>query len=553
MPDLPPRRGFDAKNRLPWLLAAAAIIFALVVLVRSELGPEREGESASATASKTPRTSALPKRPTPASQPAAQRNQTPQTNPHVTASSQQPAPVATPTPTPASYSLAGLVTDADGKPLPKASVRVIYRTGQSQQSGSAVSDAAGLFTVAGLGSADVDSVIVEAVGYTRGVVDKLKLPLPERLEIALSPLAGLDIAIEQAVGEGNARKPFEGEADFVLLQERTATTSPASLGIAQPAFARPTFVPAAQQHVKIKDGSLRLEELESGTYKASIRTKDASAESPPFVIEGAHRTQTTVTLGLKFTIAGSVVAEGDNHPIARATVRMGNTDIRTGSELQAMSDDRGRFVIGGVVPSRYNLTIGAAGFTTKTVEALEVTAAGPPAETTYTLSEQKPAIKVTVLDGDGKPVPQARLVLMMTRPVSKTVFSKTDDAGTRVFDNISAGMYSIAVTASQDRTRQKSVDVSLEDGQTTDVVVMFPKTTRVQGHARKEGNPYHGLLAFNLRGSIGMQTMVRADETGGYVVELEPGEYTVGSPEQPNAQIVIVHPVQTGNIDVEVK
>ena len=540
------------QNRLPWIVAAVAIGFALVVLIRSELTPDRD---AVVTAPPT----ATPSIQTPNTPPIAPNIQT-----HVAASSQQTAPTppptraATPTPTPATYYLDGLVTDGDGKPVPGASVRGSYTQGSSQRTASAVADAKGEFRLADLQSPELDAVIVESVGYGRSVVEKLKLPLPDRLEIAVTALAGLNIAVLQVADNSDTGKPFQGEADFVLLQERQSAPSSATLGLSEASLAHPTFVPMAQQHVTVpSDGTLKLEELEPGTYKAALRAKDMYAEGSSFAIQGAHRTQTTITLGLKYAVPGTVMAEVDLHPIAQARVRLvaASTHALTGPnvEIQSQSDEQGRFVLPNVPPGDYLLTIGANGFTSKSVELLDLATTGAPVDTTYTLSQQQPAIRVTVLDGEGKPVQQARLVLMMTRPSSKTIFSQTDAAGVKLFDNVAPGTYSIAVTAAEDRTRQKSLELTLEDGQTTDIELVFPKTVHVQGHARKDGKPYRGLIAFTLRGSIGLQTMAKSDETGGYTVELEPGEYMAGSPEQSNAQIVNVRTVQAGNIDLEVK
>jgi hypothetical protein len=535
-------------------MAAAAIIFALVVLVRSELTPDRDGSSAGASEQSTPRTSVLPRFVTP----------TPRPTPHPTpAAESSPAPAITPTetpapatPTPPTYSLLGLVTDTDGKPVPKATVRATYQVAGSQQSVNAASDDKGQFTLAGIRTEELDVVIVEALGYARNVVEKLRLPLPDRIEIALTPLAGLDIIVQQVDHNiPGPRANYEGDADFTLLQERSAADTSPTLGISEAMLGQPRFVPVAQKHVRIQEGSLRVEELEPGTYKAAIITpKHQAAESLPFQILGAHRTQTTITLGLSYPVSGNVVADGDAHPVAQAQVLLRpSTDVAAPFELAALSDAQGRFTIPAVPPNRYLLFAGAPGFTTKTLEAFDVTQEGPPRETSITLTQQKPQIRVTVVDSDGKPLAKTRLVLMMTSPVTRTNFSSTDDAGTKTFENVSPGTYTLAATAPVDRTRQKTTQLTLTDGETTDILLAFPRTTHVQGHARKDGKAYHGLLAFTLRGSINLQTMTKSDETGGYMVELEPGEYTVGTPEQPNAQVVIIRPNQPGNTDVEVK
>ncbi|MGI8907772.1 MAG: carboxypeptidase regulatory-like domain-containing protein [Candidatus Sumerlaeaceae bacterium] len=551
MPDVQPGNPLDPKHRLPWIVAAGAIVFALVVLIRSELSPENPAVVPATVATEVSSTPLV----RPIQQPVRGTISTaPATG------SPTPAPVTptpSPSPSPVTYSLSGTITDSNGKPLPNATVRTTYRIGGSQISVDATSDASGTFTLSGIRSPDLDVVVVEAVGYGRSVVERLELPLPDRLEIALSALAGLEVLVQQATDNAQAVEPYAGEADFLLLHQRTASATTSTLGLSEAAVQGAMFMPVAQQHVTIDKGSLRVEELEPGTYKAAVRSKTSYAESMPFTIEGARRTQTTITLGLKYTFGGNVASEAEHRPLPQAGVHLALASDHSLASTQpphnGSTDVTGRFSLEGVVPGAYRLTLGAAGFTTRTIEGVGVSAAGPPPETTYTLSQQQPYIHVAVMDDDGRPVPQARLVLMMTSPVNKTMFSKTDDAGVKLFDEISPGTYTVAVTAPGERARQKSVDLRIEDGQTTDVQIKFPKTTHVQGHARKDGKPYRGLLVFTLRGSIGLQTIVKTDDTGGYVADLEPGEYMAGSPNQSNPQIVVIGQVQPGNVDVEVK
>lgn len=547
----------DSKNRVPWIVASLAIVFAVMVLIRAEMAPappsSPEPSPVPTTGQAPPATVTL----TPAVRPSPAPTAPPAT-PEL-AELPLPAPLAsptaapTPTPTPAVYSLPGMVLDVDNKPVANASIRATYQQGGSQKTVTATSDAQGNFNLQNIQAQLVDVLVVEAVGYSRNVAMKLPLPLPEPIEIALSPLAGLEIKVLQSLGAG-AGQPFSGEAEFVLLQKRGGSTTP-TLGIVEANVPQGTFIPFVQRKVTIADGSFRLEELEPGDYKVILHRDQLYGESDVVKVENDRRSATGVTLGAQIPFSGRVVTDADASPVSGAEVKLSLVHKPalglTIPDAAAETGPEGRFQIAAVPPGSYRAVVSAAGYTTKTVESMILSQQAASEPTSFTLSRQQPKISVQVSDAEGKPIADARLVLLMIRPSQKSIFAKTDESGAYSFGNLQPGNYSLSATYPGERSRQKGMDVTLNEGEGQDVQIVFGNTVRVVGKARKDGKPYKGLVAFVQRGTIGPETMVKTDDNGGYAAELEPGEYVAGAPGQPGAQIVVVRPDTQGQVDIE--
>jgi hypothetical protein len=149
---------------------------------------------------------------------------------------------------------------------------------------------------------------------------------------------------------------------------------------------------------------------------------------------------------------------------------------------------------------------------------------------------------------------QAPLVLMTNSgPTAKTYFGKTDEAGLYRFENLLPGRFNLSVTAPGDRTRQKSVPVDLGDGEVKEIPIRFGNAVAVTGKVLEKGKPYKGLLSFVLRGAAMADNLVTANEKGEFSVDLEPGEYMVGTPEKPATQMVTIENKESLSIRVDLK
>lgn len=448
--------------------------------------------------------------------------------------------------------LAGIVTDLELQPLPDATIRGIYEVGGSKMTVEGKTNAAGKFRIPNVPVAELKMLLVEAPGYGRTQIPNLPLPI-EDLEIALNLLSGAELHVAVQDDQG-AQRPFSGDASLTIYRQTPAQGTTETAGVAQINVRPGEYVAQSQKQERIVDGHLQLDGLDRGIYKVGVQAGEEYAESQPFRVEEGLGAQVEVTLGVRRSLAGYVKAQTTQQPIERAQVQ---AQLGTGGAIEAVrqtqTDRQGRFQIDGLSPGNYTLSIAAAGYTTKTVENAQVSASNEPApENTYLLVQGQPALVVTVIDGEGRPVSRAPLVIFATGTAQpRTYFSRTDAAGVARIDNVFPGTYTVAVTAPDDRTRQKTVTIQVpEGGENRSTVVSFGNLVKVSGSVRYKADPTQTLLSFTQRGEIGTKQFAKSDAMGNFTVELEPGEYMVQREGQPGSTVMTVPPGQAHAVDL---
>lgn len=570
----------DPRNRLPWIVAAMAMLFAVVVLIRSELSlnkdnrdqpnplvnatyppyPNPYGTYRDNNSPWRPVYTPLPQvvNPTPTPAPDLPAEVTPELPPPVEMANlpiETPAPVEIP-----SHTLNGLVVNDDFQPIDRAFVRLVATT---ETSGaielSAVTDNSGKFSVKNIPANKVEKIVVEArTGYSPSMVENLTFPLSDELQIVMNALAGVDVTVMDLSEDVGAGKLFSGELDVTLSSKKNDTPTPETYGISQPGIPSGSFVPVRNQQVKVENGEFHFDNVEPGEYKVRGRSGKLIAESEPFLVEPGKRTSASLELGLQQTVRGNVVSEKDGLPIIKATVALAPATADNSSfaspDYMGFSDDSGVFTLPEVQPGKYTLTVAATGYTTKSVEGLEVSPWVEPPPTSVTLFVQQPLITVQVLNIEGRPVPSAPLVLLSTEGgQTKTWFGNTDEAGLHRFENLLAGNYNISVTDPTDRTRRRAANVKLQDAQTLEISLRFGPRVRVVGKTTREEKPFEGTLIFTPIGLATGNVLQETDNTGSYATELEPGDYMVGTVEQPTQQLVKIGGTQTQTVNLDLK
>ncbi len=422
-----------------------------------------------------------------------------------------------------------------------------------------MTDPEGRFSVEGIPDDMLDRVIVEAQGYAVSVSKDVPLPLPDEMLIGMSPLAGIDAVILDFETTGTEPVMFSGQMQASLLRLRPAETETTNaLGISEPVLPVDSYLPVRNQDVVVSDGLLQFDNIEPGRYRVAVKSGQKIAESETLEVRENARTSATLVLGMKHTVKGLVSAGDTGNRLAQAKVTL--APARSGGaapefpDYLSFTDGEGEFVIPEVLPGRYWMVVGASGYTTRTLENFEVLPGAPPDVTSVTLLKQDPLITVSVVNADGRPMAQAPLVLMTTSgPTPKTFFGKTDEAGLHRFERLLPGRYTLSITAPGDRTKQKNISVQLGDGEVKELTVSFGNSVAVSGSATMDGKPYKGLLSFVQRGAAMADNLVETDEKGKYAVDLEAGEYTVGTPEKPAVQLVTIENAQTQTVNVDIK
>jgi len=562
----------NSKNRLPWIVAAVSMLFAMIVLVRNEIVPgNNSGYEQTQTVQPVLRgpepswrpTSAKMPRETPESSdysPWSQQNPPPHPTPVATPTpTPRPTPAATPTPSPTpklDMTFRGVVLDGD-KPVAEALVRVVSGK-QNPAERSAITGEDGRFSITGIPDNLLDKVIVEARGYSVTMLENIPLPLPDELQIGMSALAGIDAMIMDISSSSTEPVAFDGEMQASLMELRRAgaeTSEP--LGISEPVLPVDSYVPVRDQHVVVKDGQLRFDNVEPGQYRVSVKSGNKVAESEVLSVRDGSRTTTSLLLGMKHTVRGNVVGEDTGKAIAQARVSLSPYHGDLGGpefpSYMSFTDGEGEFVIPEVQPGHYWMLVGAAGYTTRTLEGFTVLPAKAPDDTSVTLIKQEPLITVSVTAADGRPLAQAPLVLMTQGAESpRTYFGKTDEAGLFRFEHLLAGRYSLSITAPGERTRQKTLNIELGDGEVRELPVSFGTPVNVSGKARVGGKAYKGVLTFLSRGAAVADSLVNTKDDGSFSTELEPGDYLVGTPEKPGRVSLTIKPTEAQTITVDI-
>lgn len=453
-------------------------------------------------------------------------------------------------------SISGIATDFDGKPLAGATISMFFGQTGSQQSRETRSDLRGAFSASGLPASRIDLLSASAPGYETTQLRDINLPLGVPLELALARLPGGELTV--LIARDSASKPevYSGLLDLYIMRQTTDAPSTPTMGLAQPGAVRGSFQTVLTQNIPLRDGKYDLGKLQPGVYKAAVHVKGEYAESEPFTVGPGVHAHPVVTIGLRSSLPGAARSKTDQKPVPNALAwAVGERPVVSGLYVSqtAISDQQGRFEIMDLAPGSYTVSVAAAGYTTRTVERVAVTtASGASAPRLFVLSSGQSGLQVSVSDGHGRPVSKAPLVLFSTAggDAGKTSFGRTDETGGYVFAEVPPGKYALTVTAPDDRTRQKTVDVVVAEQGAKPVQIAFLPLVQVSGTASVGGQPFEGLLLFSLRGAVGAKHPVRTDAIGSFAVELEPGEYVAARAGESGTAIVRVPPVASASIEV---
>lgn len=456
--------------------------------------------------------------------------------------------------------LSGLVTDMKGTPIAGASVSVLFEEKGSQAKIDFTADSKGRFTSRRLPFEQVKSLTAQAPGFLRSdPMPPFELPL-EGLEIALRPAPTAQITVWDARRGGEGPVPFEGAATIYLLRQNQVERTTATLGIEESSLSAGQYVAVHNANVQVKQGRYSPGALDAGIYKVGISVEgEQYTEGEPFRIDVHEGGQGSVTLGNRQVLDGVVKSDPEQEPIAGAEVVLeasGKPLVAGPAErYRTLSGPDGAFRFTGVVPGDYRLVLAAPEFTTKTLDRISVPQGPPPAPATFYLVREQPPVTVSVFGPEGRPLSHAPLVLLSSGAgaQARSWFGRTDGSGVYSFPVVPPGRYTLAVTSPDNRSRQKMVDLVVEEKTVPALEVRFAPTVRVEGKAsRKEKPLQETLVSFLPRGAVGPETFAKTDVEGNYQVDLEPGEYMAGEARQEKRTLLKVEPgqLQTANLEI---
>ena len=549
------------KNKLPWLLAAVALMVALAALLiawrsaalaegyarQTGLSKPQVGQSGLPNSAKlatgTPNQIV---RMDSATDPGSSRT---------AKSGEQGAEEGVAAKTPeVGHRLTFQINDGSGKPVARALVRVLFAGLSQKQSVSAHSDAQGKAIVGGVDAPSADAVSVEAEGYERNdITAVIPLPFEETFNVTLNALAGTRIEVREiarGISDPAQATPYRGRAHLYLMRRQnpdSAATTTSTTNVA----GRQTFETIESKDVDFTNGSYLAQNLTPGSYRAIVTTENEYAESEIFEVQARTSGEAVVLLGRRQEIIALVTAGGTRQPVPGAAVKMRMTSRPTaagaGPVHSATTDDKGLASFKDLPLGTYVIEASAKGFAPKSIDEIQVLAGPPPPPVPVPLSQGNSSVQVVVADEAGRPIVRAPLVLFAGGVAGpRSFFGQTDEAGSYLFEPVPAGRYTLSINNPENRSRlQRTEEVVVGDGENKRVAVSFARALNLQGKARRAGQPFVGLVSFVARSQGGARHYAKADSAGDFVVELEPGEYIVGHDDQPGQTMVTIVPGQT--------
>ncbi|MDF9745116.1 carboxypeptidase regulatory-like domain-containing protein [Natrinema salsiterrestre] len=365
---------------------------------------------------------------------------------------------------PATGTVEGTVTDADGDPISGATVTVGNETVTTAEDGTyAVDLEAGEYTLE-----------ISAEGYQDA---------SEEVAVEAGATTTADVTLEPVPTDGTLEGTVT-DTDGEPIADATVTVGD-------------------QQTTTDENGTYSLE-LEAGEYSLAVSADGYEDASRTVTVEVETTTTADVTVEERAGSVEGTVTDADDEPIAGASVTVGDQETTT--------DENGTYSL-ELEPGEYTLAVSAEGYVdaseTVTVEA----GATATADVTLEPVPTDGTLEGTVTDTDGEPIAGATVTVGDQQ-------TTTDDNGTYSLE-LEAGEYTLAVSAEGYEDASEDVTVEVESTTTADVT-LEERTGSVEGTVTDaDDEPIADATV-----TAGDET-VTTDENGTYTLELEPGEYTL--------------------------
>jgi protocatechuate 3,4-dioxygenase beta subunit len=459
--------------------------------------------------------------------------------------------------------ISGRLSWPDGSPVADAKVSVDFDPASMNGmaafnamrggSGEGKTDAQGAFEVRGLGKGPfLVRASIERDGETWRARKSPVPPATTGLELQLlAPVAIEGRVVDDA---GAPVKAFKVHA-------ATQTSG----------FLRGIGADTVDKEIEDEQGHFRLSGLAAGSWTLTASSKDYG-RGDDLNVELPSAGAVELRLPRAAIVRGTVVSP-EGQPVAGATIEPevgleGLIERQSGNGgPRAVSDEEGRFELGGLTPGSVTIAARHEGFAKSLPTALEIE---PSAVTEGVQLSLRRGGRITgeVYGKDGKPLGGATLLAQQPADVGNQRFGTSDDAGLFAFDSVTPGSWQVMTMPGGGGTPSGDGDnfadffaemklqvVEVVEGEEVHVVLGAPPANpvHVTGRVRVDGRAEPGVLvSFILDGSKGMADFkfASAGPDGGFAFDLnQPGNYLVqvqrltgGAGQQQNVQLNAVVP-----------
>lgn len=350
--------------------------------------------------------------------------------------------------------IAGIATDIDtAAPLPGTSVRVFNSEGLTV--GTAVTDAAGSYTVASLSSGSYSIVFAEEGYASRTVGAIVSAGATANISIALARLAG---AVSGVVTDTNGN-PLPDTVVRVFSNNITVGRINTS-----------------------EDGSYIIPNLSPGTYILSARAEGFGGETLGVIIEPAQTTPLNIRMTPNPGTVTGKITDSAGLPIAGALIAIQN-NVDGGPIIltRVISAIDGAYTVNNLQPGNYIAAVSADGFQNQ-FAAFAVSRDSVTIHD-FTLPFSPGVIQGTVTGTGGVQIFGAAIEIRVTNANGVTIFSLfTDPNGRFEADNLAPGSYTILASAANFQTAAATTAVTA-GGSSAISLVLNSDPGSVQGTA----------------------------------------------------------------------
>lgn len=287
-------------------------------------------------------------------------------------------------------------------------------------------------------------------------------------------------------------------------------------GVSLTLFQGSLFVTSLQTDTS---GHYVIDQLAPGEYTLSAAASNYQTATQGVSVSSLSTTTANFRLMSQPGGVRGTVTDQNSNPLPGATITVSSNQILIGSVL---TDSSGNYVLNGLSPGNYTLSVSAAGFQWTSQGA--IVTANANTNVSFVLSSDTGSINVQVVSG-AQAIPGANVQVMQNQSLLSTVL--TDANGSAVLSQLAPGTYTVVVSISGYETSVQTVSVA--SNASTAITFDLAKSPRLLMGIVKDTMSVSiaGATVQLLQGTTVVATTLTAEDGTFSITGLSTGSYTI--------------------------